>query len=511
MAGAGSAWPVVGLVLIWLLALVVGVGGGLLVAVAADYLDRPLALAVVVGVVVEVAWVVLPVIASAMDATVNPRWFELLPFTPAELGRGLLAAGAAGPGGLATVLVVGVGLGGGYWPGWWGVITVPLLVALLTFVGVVSGRLATTALSDLLARSGWAALAPLMIFLPLGLASLSVTSLVAGSTGGGRYQLPGWLLWMAVTPGGAVGLAMAATAEGPWWMAMVALVWGLVAAAALTWAHGQAVARMQTRSVTVRSRRVKNSGATLGSGLARLIPAADLRVAAAKEGRYLRRDPRLRAQLVGGLVTIGVFAYLGATVVPARYSPFVAVALTWATVTSLVPNQFGVDAGSFWAYVVSPTNIATALAGKNLMWGLAAAPVAVVAAIAGCVIAGSFQYLSGALLLSAAVALVWLAVGNMTSIFGAFPLPERQVFSTGPTGGRAILVSLGGLAVSGALTMPMLVLLALGIYFGEAWGATFAGLGSLLYGGVLFRFGFAWAKSAVVERRFQLLESLDRA
>ncbi|MGH8912637.1 MAG: hypothetical protein ACRDVD_09000, partial [Acidimicrobiia bacterium] len=79
------------------------------------------------------------------------------------------------------------------------------------------------------------------------------------------------------------------------------------------------------------------------------------------------------------------------------------------------------------------------------------------------------------------------------------------------TGGRAILVSLGGLTVSGALTMPMLLFLALGIYFGEVLGATLAGLGSVLYGVVLFRVGYRWAQSAVVERRFHLLEALDRA
>jgi ABC-2 type transport system permease protein len=506
----GSAWSLLGTILIWLLAVVGGLGGGALVALAARFLDQSLAWAVLVGVGIQAIWVLVPIVASAIDATINPRWFELLPLSTSELGRGLLAAGMVGPGGLASVLVVGIGLGVGYWPGWWGVVTVPALALLLTFIGVVSGQLATACLSDFLARSSGAVLGPV-----LGLGIAAVASSIAGAISeSGDFRpdiIPSWLAWLSVVPGGAVALAMSQLETGAWGWALLALMWGLITAWVLTWAHGREIARLQTRSVTQRrARSRRGGGSVLGENLKRLVPATDLRVAAAKEGRYLRRDPRLRAQIVGAVVTVVVFGYVGATLIPSDYAPFVAVAVTWAIVTSLAPNQFGVDAGSFWAYVANPTNVARVLAGKNVMWGLVAAPPAVLAAAAGAVVAGSPRYLAAALLASASVALIWMMVGNMTSIFGPFPLPERQVFSTGPTAGRAIAVSLGGLAVSGALTTPMIVVMGVALYLGGARWATLAGVVAVTYAAVLFRFGFRWAQSAVVERQFLMLEALDR-
>lgn len=509
--GTGSAWSILGTIAVWLLALVLGLGGGVLVAAAALYLDRSPVWAVLVGVAVQGLWILVPVVASAIDATINPRWFELLPLSSAELGRGLLAAGMVGPGGLASLLLVGIGLGVGYWPGWWGVIVVPVGTVLITFIGVVSGRLATTLLSDVLARTNGAVLGP-VVGLVMALMVVSATRLLPrGGSLSADSLVPAWAGWLAVFPGGAVGWAMAGVSAGEPLMAGVGLAWGIVAAAGLAWAHGREVGRLQTRAVTQRRGRVRGTaGSTLGNGLARLVPPGDLRVAAAKEGRYLLRDPRLRAQIVGGVVTVAVFASVGALLMPKLYAPFVAVAVTWAIVTSLTPNQFGVDAGSFWAYVASPTNVATVLAGKNIMWALAAAPVAVVAAVGGSIVAGSARYLIASLLLSAAVALIWMVVGNMTSIFGPFPLPERQVFSTGPTAGRAIAVSLGGLAVSGGLTAPVIVVLALAMYFGGAWGATVAALAGLVYAIVLFRVGFHWAQSALAANQLQILELLDR-
>ncbi|MGA7272595.1 MAG: hypothetical protein WB239_16095, partial [Acidimicrobiia bacterium] len=249
---------------------------------------------------------------------------------------------------------------------------------------------------------------------------------------------------------------------------------------------------------------------TLGGRLALVIPSGPVRVAAAKEWRYLRRDPRLRAQILGSVASICILGFVGVNFLTGPYAPFLAVAAAWVAVTALVPNQFGPDGGSFWAYVVSPTDVAVVLAGKNALWALSGAAVALAAGILGAVLGGTAAYLPAALMASMTVLLVWMAVGNLTSIFGAFPLPERQVMSSGAKNGRAIVVSLVGLAVSSALTLPAAAALGLAILLAGALASTLAALAGVCYAALLFRFAYRWARSEVFARRLILVEVLDR-
>ena len=55
---------------------------------------------------VGLGWLVIPVVAAALDETVDPRRLELLPLSRGRLAAGLLAAAAIGPGTVITVLAV---------------------------------------------------------------------------------------------------------------------------------------------------------------------------------------------------------------------------------------------------------------------------------------------------------------------------------------------------------------------------------------------------------------------
>ena len=406
------------------------------------------------------------------------------------------------------MLVASVGFGAGFWPGWWGLMTIPVLVVLATVIGVTTGRLVVTLLSDLLSRGRGEALGPLI---GVGISFISIAISTAGFHSGLSAGLPRWLEWLAVLPGGSVGLAAAALGQGRWLVALSTVAWSTVTAIALVRAHGWAVERMQTRAVAARSGRVRGRGAgTLGARLAPLIPSGPVRVAAAKEWRYLRRDPRLRAQILGSVASICILGFVGVNFFTGPYAPFLAVAAAWVAVTALVPNQFGPDGGSFWAYVISPTDVAVALAGKNALWAISGAGVALAAAVLGAVLGGTAAYLPAAFMASMTVLLVWMAVGNLTSIFGAFPLPERQVMSSGPKNGRAIVVSLVGLAVSSALTVPAAAVVGLAIFFAGALATTLAALVGVCYAALLFRFAYRWARNEVFARRLILVEVLDR-
>lgn len=504
----GSAWSALGAMLIWLGSLGLGVSAGTLIGLAARLSGGNRVVAVLAGVAIQAAWVVVPVITSTLDTSINPRWFELLPLTPSQLSRGLLAAGMLGPGGLATFLTTAVGFAWGYPPGWWGALTVPAVALAMTYLGVVTGRLVTSLLSDVLARLDAAVVAPIVA---LGFAGVALWISSLGLEGDLAVTLPEWLVMLAAVPGGALGALAASLADGPWWVALMTGGWALATTVALVWGHGRALARIEIAGGASRPGRSRGTSAeVMGQSLVRLVPSSPVRVAAAKEGRYLRRDPRQRGQIVGGMVTVAVFGFIGTSFLPARFAPLLTVLVTWAAVSTLAPNQFGVEGGSMWAHVAAPTNLAALLQGKNLMWAAVITPLALSAAVVGWVMAGSPRLVLASLLLALAVGLVWLAVANITSVYGAFRYPEKNAFSSGPQTGGAIGVSLLGLVVSGALTVPMLVAAAVGYYFGETLGVTLAAAGSVLYGVVLFRAGFQWAQSAVVQRQFHLLDVLDR-
>lgn len=508
----GDVWSLVGQVLIWLSAVAFGVGAGALLAFAIEYLPKPEVVAILAGAILQVGWVVVPLLASTLDATLDPRDFELLPLGSGELGRGLLVAGVVGPGGLLTVLVAGIGLGLGLWPGPLGVVVTPVLLVLVTFLCVVSGRLVTAVVSEGLARARAGVIAGTMVGL-MGAAVVGTVVVAPTLAGAGRQAgLPAALEWLAVLPGGAVGAAFHAVDVGDVGRAVGFTTWALISGMVLTWTYGWWLDRMRARSVTAAPGRVRGDGTTLGSGLERFIRSAPVRVAAAKELRYLRRDPRLRAQLLGGVVVLVVFLSVSVSfsVFDTPYAPFLAVLGTWALIATVVPNQFGVDAGSFWGYVVSPTNVSAALLGKNLVWAMLAVPTTIAVAGVGAVLSGTAAYVAAALLAAAAVFLIWMAVGNLTSIYGAFPLPDNQLFGSGPNTGRAVVVSLIGLAVSGALTGPVVLATGFATYLGGPGPATVAAMGGVVYAGVLFSVALNCARGLVIERRFELLRVLDK-
>lgn len=493
----------------WLAAVAAGLGGGALLGIGFELVPGagpPIAAAVVL----HVAWVVVPVMASAMDATLDPRSFEELPLSSGELGRGLLAASATGPGGLATMLFVAVGFGVGLWPGPVGIVTVPVLTALMVLIAVVSGRLVTALVSDLLARSRVGEIGSLVAGLVSGLSVLVAMSTLPESIESFELTMPEWVRWLAVLPSGAVGAAFGRFHAGSWPSAGVMTVWASVGLATLVWAHSRALDRLPTRSVTQRSSRVRPDTDVLGAGLQRLVPSPPVRVAAAKELRYLRRDPRVRAQLLGSFVTVMVFGFLATSLFDTPLVSFLAVLATWAVIAAAVPNQFGVDGGSFWTYVASPTDLAVVLAGKNAAWALVAAPVAVVVGAVGSLVGGSLAHLSTALVVSVIVFFVWTAVGNFTSVYGAFPLPERQLFGTNTGGsGRAVVVSLVGLAASGVLTGPPVAAVVVAISLGGPGAGLAAALGGLVYAGAIYAIGWRLVKVIAGERRLALVEVLD--
>jgi hypothetical protein len=107
------------------------------------------------------------------------------------------------------------------------------------------------------------------------------------------------------------------------------------------------------------------------------------------------------------------------------------------------------------------------------------------------------------------VALIWLGVGNITSIFGAFRLPETNLFGSRNVSGGAFLATMIGISVSGLLTVPPLLAIGILALLSQPLWATVAAAASVAYAMLVYRVTVRRAGLLAHERRFKLLAALD--
>lgn len=502
----------VGFVVIWLSALAGGLGGGLILGVVSRASERmvgPFTVLVFAG--VGLAWIVVPVVIASLDDSLEARTFELLPFNPRQLARGLLVAGLVGPGTLATAL----GLGYGSVLAFGSAVTaLPLLIVSVTAVllCVITARWATTRLSDLLRRRRGQEVAVLVV---VGLSVLpalaSVTfaeSMEEGADFRGALEaLAGIVQW---APWGALGRSVVAIGDGDWSIAFGAWLYGGLATAGAFLLVGRAMRRLAMVAPSEVVARAGRAGSRLLPKWVPL-PATPVGAVAAKELIAVRRDVRVRSQLLGGVVAIIVLSVIGGSVVlQTDFAPFLAVLAVFIVVTAVTPNQLGYDGGSFWGYLTMAPDLGVVIRGKNLGWAIVAIPLAVVIAVVAAVVSGRWVFVPAALFSSLVVALVWLGIGNFTSIFGAFRLPETNLFGSRNLSGGAFLATMIGIGVSGLLTVPPLLAVGVTAAFSLPLWSTVAAAASVGYASWVYRIAIRRVTTLAHDRRFKLLDTLDR-
>jgi ABC-2 type transport system permease protein len=504
-----GTWGVIGFVLIWLGAAFLGFLLGL-VAYGAGYLWGGDGLALVLS-VVALGWLVIPVVAAALDETVDPRRLELLPLTRGRLAAGLLASAAIGPGTVITVLVA---VGGAVWSFTGLASVVPIVIAALLFVVwcLASSRLVTSLLTDLLRSRRGRDLAVVAASLAIGV-SVILTNLYRPGPGdfagetlpiGGLGTVLGW------TPAGAMGAAMSDFgADGDPGTGVARVVYVLAATGVVVWLWQLVLGRLSTRTA------VTSKVRTVGEAVS-LVPrifqgrSGPVYVTAGKELRYMRRDPRFRSQAVGLVIALAAIGFgAGQFLLGTEYAPFLATVIAWM-VASTGFNLFGMDDRSFWAYVVSGVDLRRILAGKNLALALIGVPAVGFVAVLMSLIAGEFAHLLTAVLSSLAVLAVWLGVGNVTSVLGAFPMPESNLFGSRNASLAAGAVALGGVLAAGALTVPVAAVVGVPA---AMWGPWQGLVGAVVAGGLgwlAYRLSLNVAGGLLDSRAEKLLEVLDK-
>ncbi|HUP14878.1 MAG TPA: hypothetical protein VM848_02320 [Acidimicrobiia bacterium] len=504
-----GTWGVIGFILIWLGAAIMGSLLGL-VAYGAGYLWGGDGLALVLS-VVGLGWLVVPVVAAALDETVDPRRLELLPLTRGRLAAGLLASAAIGPGTVITVLAAA---GAAIWSFTGLASVVPILIAALLFVVwcLASSRLVTTFLTDLLRSRRGRDVAVVAASLAIGFLVISANLYrpVPGDFSGETPQLGNLGTVLGWTPAGAMGEAMSDFGQdGDLGAGAARLAYVLVVTGVVVWLWQVVLGRLSTRTAT--NSRVR----TVGDGVS-LVPrvfrgrTGPVYVTAGKELRYMRRDPRFRSQAVGLVIALAALGFGGGRfLLGTEYAPFLATVIAWM-VASTGFNLFGMDDRSFWAYVVSGVDLRRILAGKNLALALIGVPAVAFVAVLMSLVAGEFAHLATAMLSSLAVLAIWLGVGNVTSVLGAFPMPESNLFGSRNASVAAGAVAILGVLAAGALTVPVAAAVGVPAVVLGPWQGLVGAFVAVALGWLAYRLSLNVAGGLLDSRAQQLLEVLDK-
>jgi ABC-2 type transport system permease protein len=423
--------------------------------------------AVVLFGAITLGWMILPVLSFSSDETLDPQRLVTLPLDRWQIVRGLTVAGLVGVASVAvTVALCGTFVGLGHDPAQVVLIGIAIVETLL--LGVVSSRTLVAALAPVLrSRRGRDALVAFFAI------SIVAPQLLRFVDLGGRSSE------QAIASGARIGrwipFALGGTAAGEAGQnhlvrAGAELLLLALFIAALGWIWGSLLERSLTTSdapaAPVRTRRARGGGYALFPRVLPFLPHNRVGAVAAKDLRYLARDPRRRGALISALVY--PILIVGNTV--ARHghkSPTVTLLALVGVLTGsqITLNQFGLDGDPLWAQVGAGNDPRADITGKNLAIAVMTIPLVVVIALPLAAVTTGWWYLPLTIGLAPAAVAITLAIGNVTSVRMPFGISDRRnpLAANSGRGCAAVVVFFAALILDLVFAVPIGVVTAVSL------------------------------------------------
>ena len=467
------------------------------------------AVVVLAGGAVTLGWVIVPLVVSGVDQTLDPVRFSTYAVPRRDLVLGNLLAGVVGvPGAAAAVLALATVVTFSRSPGAVVLALVGAVVALLTCVAL-SRAVATAAAALLRSRRGKevATVVGMLVVVSLGPA-VSVTSEHAESFSAMVRVLVPVVSW---TPLGLPWAVGGDASVGAWGTATVRLVLALGVLAAVLAAWSRALQR------AAENPREGGGPGAVGSGLGWFarVPATPTGAVAARALTYWRRDPRYLAAV--GLMPLLPLGLLVPNLVGQGRHPTLGLLMA-PTIGYLLGyglhNDLAYDGTAFWGHLATGVAGVADRVGRMVPTAVLGLVLVPLYAVIGCAVAGRAQALPAVLGCGLALLLGGFGLSSVVSALKPYPVPGpgENPFSS-PTGasGLTLLVQVVTSAVLTLLVSPVLVLAALAVWGGRpglAWVAL--GLGAGL--GTAYLLVGVRVGARVFDRRGpQLLADLSRA
>jgi ABC-2 type transport system permease protein len=501
-----SPWQLVAVIIgaLYGLGVLFGVTVGLF-ALSAAPVGIARVVVVLAGSAVVLGWVVIPLLASGIDQTLEPARLVTFPIPLNTLLLGLAVGGLVGVPGIVTMLAA-LATAGTWWRQPFVAVIAAVCAILAALTCVVGSRAVTTLSSTFTSGRRFREAAGFIAFIPLVLLGPIVVSLSTGIRTA-TDALPGLAEALAWTPLGALWAVPSDVASGHWGAALARFAIGLASLALLVllWRRSLAVALVTPAHTTTRTR-------GLGKlGLLSVFPATPAGAVAARSLTYWIRDPRYTRQLlVVPLIPVLMFFYsrYGALELLNSVGPLVALLLSLSIFTDL-----SYEGTAFTTQVVS------GIRGRDDRLGRAAAlasfglPVVIALSVASVWISDSWPVLPGLLGVSIGIFLSGLGVSSFTSsrIIIPVPSPGDNPFKAAPGAGfTTALTTFATWSVLAVLVIPELVLAIVGSATGVAplgWTALAVGI---LLGSLLLAVGIRTGGARLDRASPELLERLAR-
>ena len=461
-----------------------------------------------------VGWAVFPLLSFGTDETVDPAKLVLFPLPRHPLMAGMVLSSLIGVAPVAVAIVT-VAAAAGYARGAAAVLAAPVVVLLLLLLAVTTARTLSTALAaTLTSRRGRDVTIVLAALLAISLQGVRFVRVDAVSVEA-VDRVVGVLRWL---PPGMLGQALTDAAAGRVGVAVLQLIPPAASVASLLVVWGRALERSMTvvveGSTVGRRRRSPSIGLPLLFRRLPFLRPTPWGAVAAKELRYLNREPRRKVTAVNA-VLIGITAplFLAFSAGGVRPDSVLLASLAGYVVVLQSMNQFGFDRGALWMDAAAGDVVRAELMGKNLANAMLVAVPLVVAAVVLAGAGGGWAFLPAALLVAVAGLGAGLGIGNVVSVRWPIRMPESKSPFGGAGGGQGCATSaivLGCSVLQNLVIAPVAVTTLIAVNLAPVSLVVVAPL-CALYGGVLWWAGLSVATSYARRHQPELLQAVDPA
>lgn len=463
-----SPWQLVGLIIGGLYGL--GVLGLILVGLAVLGAGEPTIIgtvSVLGGAAVVLGWLIIPLVASGLDMTLDPARFTTFAIPLKTLLIGLALGSFIGiPGAITLFAAMGTAVS------WWkqpGVAVLALLCgAMAALTCILASRAITAASTSLASSRRFKDVSGVVLMVPLVALGPILGSLTSGLSNISEF-LPSLATTISWTPLGAVWAVPSNVAQGAYGAAAAKFLIALATMAVLAWIWKVCLAKALVNPPFAGGAR-RQSGKL---GAFSFLPATPSGAVAARCLTYWFRDPRYSAGLViaplmpliivfassqaGGFMdggAVGVGQLLGSVL------GFGGALATFLIVWS-ISADISYDNTAFALHLAAGVDGKADRGGRALAAGIIALPLGLLFAVVGAVMSGNWETLPGI------VGLILGVVGaglGLASVFSArftmnVPLPGESPMKSKPGNNFAsVLIQLGGFAGLGVLAAPPLIL-----------------------------------------------------
>lgn len=402
------------------------------------------------GAVVMTGWMLVPLVASAADLTLDPSRFTTSAIPMRKLLPGLALAGLLGLPGIATLLASLATVV--TWSRGFPAAAGALLGAMLGVLGcVVASKVVTTAVSSLLASRRFKDISSIVFVVPLVLAGPIVTAVVQGVRDSRDY-LPGLAEAVSWTPLGAAWSIGGELDAGDPAAAAAKLLIALASLAAL----GGAWHLLLKRAMVTPPYAGAGSRKAGRAGFFAVFPATPAGAVAARSLTYWLRDPRYAGSLlVVPLMPVLLYfggAQSGSQDVLIVVAPLTAFLLAWS-----ISADVSYDNTAFALHLATGVRGRDDRLGRALACLVFALPLVLLFAAGSIALTGRWEWLPNILGSSLGALFTGLGLASVVSArwTSAVPVPGESPFKKPPGNvTQTLLVQFAGMGAMAVLLLP---------------------------------------------------------